>query len=95
MFFFADIKYLYSVLLTLWMYMSAIFYPVDQLPGAIKTAIGINPVYVSIYFARSIIMEGSVPAPVWWIRLMVYGICSFAIGYFIFEKQENKVMQKI
>ena len=30
--FFGDIRYLYGVLLTLWMYLSALFYPVEILP---------------------------------------------------------------
>ena len=34
--FFGDVKHLYSVVLTLWMYCSAIFYPVDQLSGALS-----------------------------------------------------------
>ena len=93
--FFGDVKYLYSVLLTLWMYTSAIFYPVEQLPEMIKTVIGYNPVYVSIVFAREIIMNGKVPAITWWVRLIAYGICSFVVGYFVFKKHENKVMQKI
>ena len=93
--FFGDIKYLYSVLLTLWMYTSAIFYPVDQLPDIIHAVISYNPVYVSIVFAREIIMNGSIPAITWWIRLVVYGISSFIIGYYVFVKYENRVMQKI
>lgn len=93
--FFADIKYLYSVLLTLWMYMSAIFYPVDNLPETLKYAIGYNPVYVSIVFARHIVLDGVVPEWTLWIKLIVFGIGSFLIGYLVFAKNENKVMQRI
>lgn len=93
--FFADIKYLYSILLTLWMYASAIFYPVDQLPDVIGHLIGYNPVYVSIAFARVIILDGDIPAMGLWIKLIIYGIGSFLIGYYIFKKNENGVMQKI
>ena len=93
--FFGDVKYLYSVLLTLWMYTSAIFYPVDQLPSIIQNAISYNPVYISIVFAREIIMNGAIPAIHWWLRLIIYGASSMIVGYYIFNKYENKVMQKI
>lgn len=93
--FFADIKYLYSVLLTLWMYLSAIFYPVDGLPEFLKYTIGYNPVYVAIVFARRIVMEGVIPEWTLWVKLIVYGIGSFLIGYIVFAKNENKVMQKL
>lgn len=93
--FFADIKHLYSVLLTLWMYLSAIFYPVDSLPEYFRYAIGYNPVYVSIVIARRIIMDNMVPEYTLWIKLVLYGLGSFLIGYWVFRKNENKVMQKL
>lgn len=93
--FFADIKYLYSVLLTLWMYLSAIFYPVDSLPPLLGELLGYNPVYVSIVIARRIVLEGAMPEITLWIKLVVYGLGSFIIGYLIFTKNENKVMQKL
>ncbi len=34
--FLGDVKHLYSVVLTLWMYCSAIFYPAQQLSGPIR-----------------------------------------------------------
>lgn len=93
--FFADIKYLYSVMLHLWMYMCAIFYPVENLSEMLQRAIGYNPVYVSIAIARSIVMEGTVPGSLLWFRLIAYGVGSFLIGYIIFVKNEDKVMQKM
>lgn len=93
--FFADIKYLYSVLLTLWMYMSAIFYPVDRMPEYFKYLIGFNPVYCFIAFARQLIQDERVPDPVLWLKIIMFGTCSFVIGYFVFAKNENKVMQKM
>lgn len=93
--FFADIKYLYSVLLTLWMYMSAIFYPVSRLSDAMQAVIGCNPVYVMIAFARDCVMYGQVPEPMMWIKLIGWGIGSFAAGMLVFRAKENQVMQKI
>lgn len=40
--FFGDVKHLYTVVLTLWMYCSAIFYPVEQLQGFIRVVIQNN-----------------------------------------------------
>lgn len=93
--FFADIKYLYSVILTLWMYMSAIFYPVDSLTPFMKTVIETNPIYVYIAFVRECVMYQSFPGLHMWIRMIVWGVGSFLIGYYVFKYNENKVMQKI
>lgn len=93
--FFGDVKHLYSVLLTLWMYCSAIFYPVDQMKGIIRTIIELNPIYNYIDALRSVVMEGMLP-PLWEIaRMIVWAVVVYVIGYYIFRKNKNKVMQKI
>lgn len=93
--FFADIKYLYGVLLTLWMYLSAIFYPVTQLPDFMQRIIEMNPVYVFIAIARDCVIYNTVSEPMMWIKMFVWGIGSFIVGYLIFRRYENLVMQKI
>ncbi|MBQ2115788.1 MAG: ABC transporter permease [Lachnospiraceae bacterium] len=93
--FFADIKYLYSILLTLWMYLSAIFYPVTSLSESMQVFVGNNPVFVMIDIARKCMLYNTVPEPEQWIKLVCWGLGSFAAGYLIFMFNENKVMQKI
>lgn len=93
--FFEDTKYLYSVLLTLWMYLSAIFYPITQLPEAMQTFIGCNPVYVMIDFARECVVYGQAPELMTWIKLITWSIGSFAVGMLVFRVKENQVMQKV
>lgn len=93
--FFADIRYLYSVLLTLLMYLSAIFYPITRLPDAMQTFISYNPVYVIISFARTCVLDGTVPVASEWIKLALMSFISFVIGMVVFRVKENKVMQHI
>lgn len=93
--FFADIKHLYSVLLTLWMYLSAIFYPVSGLSEGMRGVIECNPVYAMIAFARECVMYGTVPRPELWLKLFVWSFGSLGVGLLIFKSKENQVMQKI
>lgn len=93
--FFADIKYLYSVFLTLWMYLSALFYPVDSLSEAMQKVVNANPVYNYVRFARDIVLYGNMPEPVVWVKIIGWGVLSFTVGYVIFRKNENLVMQRI
>lgn len=93
--FFGDVKHLYSVLLTLWMYCSAIFYPIDRMEGVIRKVIEFNPIFNYIDAMRNVVMYGILP-PVWEIiRMVVWALIVYAIGYCIFRKNKNKVMQKI
>lgn len=93
--FFADIKYLYSVLLTLLLYMSAIFYPVTSLPPVLQNVIGYNPIYMSIYIAREAVVYNRVPHYSAWIKLALAAAISLAIGLMVFKKKENDVMQRV
>lgn len=93
--FFADIKYLYSVLLTLVMYLSAIFYPVSQLPDAVRAVVECNPIYASIAFARECVMYGRIPDSSMWVKLIAWSVGSMAVGMLVFRRKENQVMQKI
>lgn len=93
--FFADIKYLYSIFLQLLLYISALFYPVDRLSETMQWVIRKNPVYNYIEFARDIVLYGIMPEPVLWIKITLWGVISFVIGYIFFKKYENLVMQKI
>ena len=64
--FFGDVKHLYSVFLTLWMYCSAIFYPIEQLHGFIRTviehksALYIYPLYAQDRHVRGASFSGRV-----------------------------------
>ncbi len=93
--FFGDVKHLYSVALTLWMYCSAIFYPVEQLQGAIRTVIQLNPLYRYIYCLRKAVMYGTLPTGMEWLHMLLSSIGALALGYWVFKKSRNAIMQKI
>lgn len=93
--FFADIKHLYNVLLTLWMYMCAIFYPVDSVSEFIGRIIIWNPMYSYISFARECVLYRRMPDLQNWLMIVIWGIVMWAIGYTVFHKKENVIMQKI
>ena len=93
--FFGDVKHLYSVLLTLWMYCSALFYPVDMLPDNVRLMVTYNPVFGYINAAREVIMYGQNPATDEIIRMVVWSLGVFLIGCFVFEKNKNNIMQKM
>ena len=93
--FFADIKYLYSVLLTLVMYCSAIFYPVTSLPEVLQKLISYNPIYMGIYIARECVVYNNVPDISAWIKLLIVALVSLGLGRYVFKKKQNDVMQMI
>ena len=93
--FFADIKYLYTVLLSLWMYCSAIFYPVEQLPEMIGRVIEANPVYNYIACMRSVMLYASWPTASQWLRMLLWAAAMYLFGYLVFRKSQNRIMQTV
>lgn len=89
--FFRDVQYIFSVVLTGWMYLTPIFYPVKILPAPLAFIVTrLNPMSLYIEQFRLIVMHGMFPAP----RLALYGFCcggvAMLIGIFFFRKNQGR-----
>ena len=93
--FFGDVKHLYSVGLTLWMYCSAIFYPVEQLEGFIRVVIWSNPLYTYIHCLRKAVMYGQLPDTVEFLQMVLWAAGIYMLGHWVFRKNRNRILQKI
>lgn len=89
--FFGDVKHLYSVILTLWMYCSAIFYPVEQIQGFIRIVILNNPIYAYIHCFRKAVMYGQAPGGMEWVQMILWGIGMYLIGHWVLRKIKTKL----
>ncbi len=60
--FFRDIQYIYSVLTTAWMYLTPLFYPMEQLPENMQASIRtFNPMYHYVTQFRTLVLEQCIP----------------------------------
>ena len=97
--FFRDIKYLYSVFLTLWTYLTPIFYKADTMIATGSFAgkiIKLNPMYYFVRFFRDSVYNGF-STPIWQDLLVLYGlgIVSVVIGAIVFKILKKKFMTYI
>ena len=88
--FFRDIQYIYGAFLTAWMYLTPIFYPIQQLPFELMWIIKhFNPLYAYITQFRMIVLDGVFPD----VRLIFYGfvvsLIMLLIGTLIFMKKQD------
>lgn len=89
--FFRDIRYIYNVFLTAWMYATPIFYPVSILPNKIRWIVThLNPLYYYIEQFRCIVLERTAPSPVLVFRGCVISVIFLAVGLFFFRKNQDK-----
>ncbi len=99
--FFRDIIHLYGVLLTMWMYMTPIFYQMNLVAGddpvleVIRTVIHCNPMHHYISYFREVIIYGIVPSLTDNIICLGFGIFTFLFGWIVFRKTERKFILHI
>ncbi len=89
--FFRDIQYIWTAIMTAWMYLTPIFYPMEQLPTWLQNSIRtFNPLYSYIQQFRTVALECTAPDP----GLMIYGFgVAFAMlifGTWAFFKSQDK-----
>lgn len=89
--FFRDIQYLWSVFTLLLMYVSAIFYDVEQF-GELKIFFNLNPVFVYIKYIRQLVLYKEFPSV--WLNLAAvgYALLALGIGALIYKTKNHKFL---
>lgn len=90
--FFRDIQYLWSVFTMLLMYMSAIFYTVEDYSPTIQAIFHLNPIFVFIKYFRIVVLEGQVPGLIMHALTVGYALLAFIIGALIYKKCNHKFL---
>lgn len=93
--YFRDIEYLYNIFTMLLMYASALFYPVEIIPEAIRQYIYLNPLYLIIEQFRDIIMYNSLPNIMSVINTSLFALIVLVIGVIIFKKYQKKITTEL
>ena len=88
--FFRDTKHLYEVFLTLWMYLTPIFYKPNLLgDGIVATVVNINPMTHYVEFFRSLV-GGVIPSGIEFLICYAWAIGMAILGYLIFNLNRKK-----
>lgn len=90
--FFRDVGYLYDIFTLLLMYMSAIFYQVDNFPEWIQRVFLLNPVYVAIKYVRVVVIDGHLPSILFHILLLLYALAAIGLGSLIYKKYNHRFL---
>ena len=90
---FRDIKHIYNVFLTLWMYLTPIFYSVEilHLPDKYALIMKLNPMYHYLLYFRNAI-SGVLPS--WQTTLICYvvGCAAFGVGMLLYKVTKKKLI---
>lgn len=88
--FLRDMFYIYGIILTIWNYVTPIFYDIEIIPETLQPLFKLNPLYIFINSARTIILYGKCPNVVDMIAMILIGIVTLLLGSIVFKKNQDK-----
>lgn len=93
--FLRDIFHIYGIVLTLWNYLTPVFYDISILPEKLQFLMKFNPLYQFINCARSIVLYGQAPNLLHLGIIGVMGLGMFIIGGLVFRSKQDKFIYYI
>lgn len=90
--FFRDILHLYSVFLTVLMYLTPIIYPMDLIENSkvVYTIVKCNPMYYYVQYFRDVMMYGKWPGLKWDLTCIGLSLLFLFVGLWLFKKKQDK-----
>lgn len=93
--FFRDTKHLYGVFLTLWMYLTPLFYPIESVSPEVRQIIEYNPLYHFIAMFRGMMLDGVMPSLMENVICLTTGLVTVVLGLLCFKKSQDKFILHI
>lgn len=93
--FFRDMQHLYSVVLMIIMYASAIFYSADIINPKYVAILNLNPIFPVIKVFRDCVLYGKITAVKSWVLCPIYAVILLIIGVIVFYKKQDKFILHI
>jgi ABC-type polysaccharide/polyol phosphate export permease len=94
--YYPDVKEMYLIVLTAWMYLSPIIYPEEILPPLAQEWLPrLNPIYPLIKIFRLPLYDGRLPtfAELW--PATIGALIAFVIGWFFFTKRADEFAYRV
>ncbi|MCR5787851.1 MAG: ABC transporter permease [Bacilli bacterium] len=88
--FLRDMFYIFGILLTIWNYLTPVFYSLEIIPESIRWLFKCNPLYLFLTGVRSIVLFGQRPSLTQMGLMGIEGLACLAIGLLIFKKKQDK-----
>lgn len=92
---FRDIQHILGVLLQLIMFVTPVFYSLEQVPPSMRGWFHLNPMVGLIQSWRDVLLDGNWPDPLVLGKLLVVGVVFLVIGRRTFVKQSDRFAEEL
>jgi ABC-type polysaccharide/polyol phosphate export permease len=86
--FLRDVKYLFEIVLTIWMFATSVVYPVENVGGALGQVLKLNPMTPIIDGYRATILRGQPPQMLPVMVAAILAVATLAVGWLMFHRAE-------
>jgi lipopolysaccharide transport system permease protein len=86
--FYRDVKYLFEILVTVWMFASSVVYPVDLVGGAAGAVLRANPMVPIIEGYRAVLLRGQLPELAPFATTAAIAVIALVIVWTVFHEAE-------
>jgi ABC-type polysaccharide/polyol phosphate export permease len=93
--FYRDVKYLSEVVLTFWMFASAVVYPVDAVHGTPGALIRANPMTAIVDAYRHVLLYGTAPDLLSFASAAALGLLLLPAAWLVFHRSEFQFAENI
>jgi ABC-type polysaccharide/polyol phosphate export permease len=93
--FYRDVKYLFELVLTVWMFATSVLYPLERLGGRLATLVRLNPMTPIIDGYRAALLGVPIPDPQGLVLAAVIAVSLLAGAWILFHRSEFKFAENL
>ena len=93
--FYRDVKYLFDVVVTVWMFATSVLYPVSRIGGRIGAVLRLNPMTPIIDAYRSVLLQGQLPDAAPFAAAAAVSVALLAWTWIMFHRAEFQFAENV
>jgi ABC-type polysaccharide/polyol phosphate export permease len=92
--FYRDVKYLFEIVISVWMFASSVVYPAGQVGGKLGVALALNPMTQLIDALRAVVIDGVAPGPAF-AATAALAVALFIASWLLFHSAEFEFAENL
>ena len=90
-----DVQHLWPIITFTLLFLSPIFWSLDDVEGILLDIQKINPLGQIIEIVHTLVIDGQIPSLNDWLYTTIFVAAIFFVGFFVFHKYEDKVIEEL
>jgi ABC-type polysaccharide/polyol phosphate export permease len=93
--FYRDVKYLFELVITVWMFATSVVYPIEMVQGRLGMLLKLNPMVPIVDAFRAVVIRGAVPDLASFLGVAVMSFIALCGAWLLFHRAEFQFAENI